>query len=75
MTDAEISYRVRHRVTNPAEVIYNKRKQGNVSYFVHLSVYLRLFADLILVKNNYVRWQQIMAVEILLLHVYYYISR
>jgi len=75
MTEAEISYRVRHRVTNPADVIYNKRKQGNVSYFVHLSVYLRLFADLILAKNNYVRWQQIVGVEILLLYVYCNISR
>ena len=55
LTNAEISYHVRHRLTNPADVIYNKTKQGSVRHFVHLSVYLRLSADLILVKNNYVR--------------------
>ena len=63
MTDAGVPYRVRHRVTNPADVIFNKPKQGSVRHFVHFSVYLRFSADLILVKNNYVSLQQKMAVE------------
>jgi hypothetical protein len=58
MTDAEISYRVRHRVTNPADFSNNKPKHGSVSHFVYLLVYLRLSAGLMLVKNNYVRWQK-----------------
>ena len=52
--DDEISCRHRHRVTDPADVIYNKPKHGSVRHFVHLSMYLRLSEDLILVTNKHV---------------------